>query len=75
MSTCQGQRGSPSTTGCTHPAPSLTCLYSTNAAQIGSTVDVERRNGKAVQLTALVRRFRPGDPGLSEASKRFASET
>jgi len=29
----------------------LTCLHSTNAAQIGSTVTVEARNGKAVQLT------------------------
>jgi glycosidase len=33
------------------PGTQLTCLYSTKAAQIGSTVDVEPRNGKAVQLT------------------------
>lgn len=29
----------------------LTCLYSTDAAQIGTTVAVEERNGKAVSLT------------------------
>jgi glycosidase len=29
----------------------LSCLYSTSAAQIGSSVAVEPRNGKAVQLT------------------------
>lgn len=29
----------------------LTCLYSTDASQIGSTLQVEPRNGKAVQLT------------------------
>ncbi|HEX5766488.1 MAG TPA: hypothetical protein VFY27_13060, partial [Woeseiaceae bacterium] len=33
------------------PGTQLTCLYSTNAAQIGSIVDIEPRNGKAVQLT------------------------
>jgi glycosidase len=30
---------------------SLRCVYSTNAAEIGRTVTVEARNGKAVQLT------------------------
>jgi hypothetical protein len=35
-----------------HAAGSLlTCLYSTTAAQIGTTVAVEARNGKAIQLT------------------------
>jgi hypothetical protein len=29
----------------------LTCLHSTAAAQIGSHVTVEARNGKAVQIT------------------------
>jgi glycosidase len=29
----------------------LTCLYSTSAAQLGSAVAVEARNGKAVQIT------------------------
>lgn len=29
----------------------LTCLYSTDPAQIGATVEVEARNGKAVSLT------------------------
>jgi glycosidase len=33
------------------PGAALECLYSTDAAQIGQTVTVERRNGKAVQLT------------------------
>lgn len=30
---------------------SLTCLYSTDAAQIGQSIAIEARNGKAVQLT------------------------
>ncbi|MGC2166962.1 MAG: alpha-amylase family glycosyl hydrolase, partial [Gallionella sp.] len=29
----------------------LTCLYSTNPAQIGTTVNIERHNGRAVMLT------------------------
>jgi hypothetical protein len=29
----------------------LTCLHSTDSAQIGSTATIEARNGKAVQIT------------------------
>jgi hypothetical protein len=35
------------------PGTQLTCLYSTNAAQIGSTVDVELRNSQLKLLDAV----------------------
>jgi glycosidase len=34
-----------------HAGDKLTCLYSTNAADIGGTIDVVAKNGKAVSLT------------------------
>jgi hypothetical protein len=52
-----GDRSAPRTTWVTvdnrlHRAGDiLTCLYSTSAAEIGGTLAVESRNGKAVQLT------------------------
>ena len=45
------RRGSRSTMACTRLAIALGCLYSTDAAEIGQTVLVEARNGKAVRLT------------------------
>ena len=37
--------------GLHRPGATLRCLYSTDSAQIGTVVEVEPRNGKAVLLT------------------------